>query len=84
MASVLLALNRGLTLYNPQAAEWLFDGELKMAAWLMLPTTALLYYFVFMPPLLYSSISASWLWHPHSGYYPLDPYVIAPSKQIYL
>ncbi|CAD5220472.1 unnamed protein product [Bursaphelenchus okinawaensis] len=75
MACMMLALNRVCDLLKPQWMEHLFGGS-RAYYWLLAPSLYGLYFIIFTPPLIFSSI--------YDGAF-FDPYVGTPAtdKEIY-
>uniref|UniRef100_A0A915EJ55 G-protein coupled receptors family 1 profile domain-containing protein n=1 Tax=Ditylenchus dipsaci TaxID=166011 RepID=A0A915EJ55_9BILA len=66
--AVLLALNRCIGLWKPSLFTALFKG-FRTWVWLAVVLVYVLWYALLFKPAVFSSLSVSWVYNPHSGYY---------------
>ena len=67
--TVVLALNRVLSLLQPRVCDALFGSNRKMWVWLAVVAVYSFYYGFFNPPIIFSAVIAAWSYNPHQGYY---------------
>ncbi|KAI1725996.1 serpentine type 7TM GPCR chemoreceptor srt domain-containing protein [Ditylenchus destructor] len=66
-ASILLAMNRCISLCKPRINNTLFSGN-RTWLWLFLILIYSLYYGLFNKPAVYNGIYMAWMFNPHYGY----------------